>query len=823
MKIRNQMGALRDPDDENAACTPWMKQARRDTTNMVTHSFPIDTTLDVDVLVVGSGMAGICAAIAAARNDCHTAILEMDECLGGNGGPMLGVHISGAHSFHPYASETGIIEELELEAARLRAKTRTWGDHYNISHAWDLLLESRLEAAGVQIFRRCQGRHALVDGRRITGVVAVDIEHFSVRLFNIRHAVIDASGDGMVARSAGASYMLGTESREVFAERSGKPSSSRETMGTSITALVRKCRQPVEFCLPPEFAARAAAEGPPEKLKGFPPSWQVNDECCFLWVTESGGNQDTIQDAAAIRREILYQLYRTWDNVKNHSFAEQARNWELIWVSPKSGKRESHRFKGDYILTQTDVENAMMFPDAIGYGGYGVDIHEPVGTGTRIVFYSIPPLWTFPYRAAYSRDLDNLWLAGRLMSVSHLALGTVRLMRTLAGIGQGIGTAVALAMQLGCTAREVGTTHLDRLRQLMLKQDSTLLNVPNTDPADLARQARVEATSEMRHGACRPVDYLPLDVPRGVQLWDWAPTLERVGLLVRNRADAPRNLRLELSLFREEKRWKEPDEYYPVPHVKGARNRMEWGVDNRIDRFEKVADASISVPPASEGWQTVIFPQTIAMVPVDPMSDEVRYNLIAAACPDLDLAVDRLTYDFALRIRHPDGANCVSAEAGCHCFTMEPAPAYGEAMNVIDGHHRRYSTNPVHAWLSDVEESLPQSLTLTFPAPAEIAEVHLTFDTIDRAYRDAPVNCGEAYARRCVTDYCLEAECDGTWNTVATATDNYLRKCVHTFEPVVAARLRLTVTGVRDPAYGARVYEVRAYGRNSGEQASASA
>ncbi|NOY82366.1 MAG: FAD-dependent oxidoreductase [Kiritimatiellaeota bacterium] len=776
-------------------------------------SFPIDVEETVDLLVVGGGIAGVCAAIAAARNGCETALVEMDQVLGGNSSPLLGVHVSGAHSFHPYASETGIIEELELEAARQRAKTRTWGHHYNISHQWELVLERGLRDAGVRIHRRHQARRALTEGRRMVGAVVLDNEHFLTRLFRVRHGVIDASGDGAVARDAGASFMRGTESRERFGERSGAKRDSADTMGTSITALVRKCNRPVEFVMPPRFAARAAAEGPPEKLAGAA-SWNADAECCFLWVTETGGNRDTLLEAAEIRDELLYQLYRTWDNIKNRSFPEKARNWELLWVSPKSGKRESRRFIGDYVLTQTDVESGRPFPDSIGYGGYGVDIHEP-RTGAEIVFHSIPPLWSFPYRCCYSRDFDNLWLAGRLMSVSHLALGTVRLMRTLGAIGQGVGTAAALARKLDCTAAEIGRHHNQSLQQTLLRQDATILTATNRDPNDLARTATVNATSEMRYGAGRIAGYLPLDLARGVQLWDWAPALESAEFAIRNRANASRTLRLQCELFEGPKPWKAPEERVGFRHlgrIGSAGNRMEWGSDNTLAKFAPIAESAVTVPARFEGWIRFDFPKTIPLPAVDPTSDENRINLVLASCPDIELGVDPHFYDFALRLWAPPDSDAYEVTADCHAFRVTPAPPYGEAANIVDGHNRRYSTNPVHAWLSDFDRELPQAVTLTFPEPVTAGRVHLTFDTIERAYRDAPINCGERFARRCVTDYRVEVkDPTGSWHEVVRVRDNVQRFRVHTWTPCGAAALRLVVEGVRDPRWRARIYEVRVY------------
>ncbi|MBI5831125.1 MAG: FAD-dependent oxidoreductase [Armatimonadetes bacterium] len=773
-------------------------------------SRPIDAHVPCDLLVLGGGMAGVCAALAAARNGLDVALCEMESCLGGNGGPLLGVHVSGAHSFHPYAGETGLIEELELEAAYLAAKTRTSGHHYNISHQWELVLAEKLATAGVRVFRRHIGRQAETDGRRITGVVVDDLDTFTTKLFDTRLGLVEASGDGAVAASAGAAFMRGVEARATFGERSAPAEATDQAMGSSLTALVVRRREAVEFLLPPAYRRRRDEAGPVVPLTG-PGMWNADAESCFLWVTESGGNRDVIADEASIREELLYQLFCWWDNIKSYSYPAESRNWELVWVSPKTGRRESRRFVGDTVVTQTDVESGRVFDDAVAYGGYGVDIHEPVGNGARVVFHSIPPLWTFPYSAAYSVSFDNLWLAGRLVSCSHLALGTVRLQRTLAGIGQAVGTAAALAAEHDCSARAVGADHLAELRARLLRQDASWPGAVNDDPADLARGARVTATSEMRHGATRVADFMPLDLPRGVELWHWPERLEQVEFYVRNTAERQQGLTLSIAAYEPPRPWKEEAENLRHRHIRGAPLRMEWGADHRQDRFDTVARANAEVPPSYQGWVRFRLPRPLRMLPVDATSDEPRYVLLLGGCPGMELAVDNHEYDFALRLWQPIDGSEYRVAANCHAFRLAPAPRCGEADNVIDGHNRRFATNPVHAWISDPELDLPQSLTLTFPEPTTFSTVQLTFDTLDRSYADTPINSDERVPRRCAAYYRLEARGTEGWTLLADISGNYQRHRVHTFDPVTATGLRLSIMGVWDPRHRARVYEVRVY------------
>ena len=461
----------------------------------------IPSRLQADVVVVGSGLAGVSAAIQAARLGCTVILLEKDEVFGGNSGPNLGIHISGAHSFHPYASETGIVNELEEEASFRSAKTYSYRYHYNISRLWDSLLEEHMRASGVLCLRRSYAKRAVTRDGRIEAIVFEDLATYRTRRVEVKVCVVDASGDGQIAYTAGAEFDYGREARSEFGERSAPEKRDRKVMGTSLTALVRKTQRAVKFHPPP---------GTPPFEPGYGygrdkvskdclldhSSWNPDADLCFLWHTETGGDMDTIEDEHEIYERLLLQLYSVWNHIKNEAHQRESLNWELLWVSPKAGKRESRRFVGDYVLTQTDVEEGRRFPDAVAYGGYAVDVHEPRGVQAKVIFHSIPPLYDIPYRSLYSRNVENLLLAGRLVSVTHLALGTVRLQKTLAAAGQAVGVAAALCKRYGCTPRQVWQEHMEELQQLLLREDATIVGVTNRDPGDLARGARVEATSE---------------------------------------------------------------------------------------------------------------------------------------------------------------------------------------------------------------------------------------------------------------------------------------------------------------------------------------
>jgi hypothetical protein len=769
-------------------------------------SYPIEQALDCEVLVIGAGLAGVCAAVEAGRLGCDVVLVEKDAVLGGNSSPDLGVHISGAHSFHAYASETGLVGEIEEEAAYRRAKLHTHGHHYNIARQWDSLLHDFLRRAGVPVLKRHLAKEPVVEGNRIAAVFVEDCATFVTKRINVGRLVIEASGDGHVAARAGAEFRIGREARPEFGERSAPERADDITMGTSITALVRKASHPVPFVPPPGTPKH---DGGADCLYSHA-SWDHRAELCFMWVTETGGQLDTIRDDHEIHEELLRQFYSVWDHIKHGPHAEQARNWELVWVSPKAGKRESRRFVGDYMLTQADIEEARLFEDRAAYGGYALDIHDPVGTRAKVVFHCIPPLFSIPYRCLYSRNIANLMLAGRLMSVTHLALGAVRLMKTLATAGQAVGAAAYLCRKHDCLPRDLYPERIGELQQLLLRRDATILDLRSEDTDDLARGAKVSATSEAVFECAETAGFLPLDMARGIMLWNWPKRLERLELYARSKSDAARRLALSVSAFVPERRWKAPQEDLPYAGP-GPANRMEWGNDNTIARFAPLGAASAEIAPRSEGWVEFEFSPPLELPPKDETSDEGRCAVIIAPAAGVGIALHCRAADFAQRCeaREADAAFATAAEP--LCFRIHPRPIHGEAANAVNGLNRRFCTNPVNMWMSAPGEPLPQSLALEWPEPVRFRRVHLAFDTLYRSYHSMPFNCGGTVSEMCAQDYSLEAFADGEWRVLVEERGNYRRFRVHEFPAVTTSRLRLTIRAANGEGYGARVYEVRMY------------
>ena len=226
-------------------------------------------------------------------------------------------------------------------------------------------------------------------------------------------------------------------------------------------------------------------------------------ESGYWWIELGGDKEKIIDDAEDIHDELLRVIYGIWDHIKNTP-GHNAENYDLEWVSPIAGKRESRRVIGDYILRQSDIDEARVFSDAVCYGGWPMDIHTAGGFVSSgdvpTVWNHVDDVYTIPYRSFYSVNIPNLFLAGRIISASHVAFSSSRVMATCAVGGEAVGNAAAIAIQKHLNeAREVGT-YIHELQQKLLKDDAFIPGFRNEDEEDKARKAHITATEAIDNG-----------------------------------------------------------------------------------------------------------------------------------------------------------------------------------------------------------------------------------------------------------------------------------------------------------------------------------
>ncbi|MDZ8117057.1 FAD-dependent oxidoreductase [Pontiella agarivorans] len=449
-------------------------------------------TLTFDVAVLGGGIAGICAAVSAARNGAKTVLVQDRPVLGGNASSEMRVHLNGVTHLKPdnrAERETGVIEELLLHN-RFNNKQESWP-------VWDhLLYDFVISEPNLELILNTQATEAVMNGSTI--VAAKCWQLTTETQITIRAAqFIDCSGDGLLAATAGALYRSGREGKKEFGERYAPDEPDGWQMGATLLMHSEDMGKPMPFQAPSwAIPYEAEKSHPKRKFKGFQNG---------IWWMEVGSDGDIIGEQEEIRHKLMCYAYGVWDYIKNSGKVPEAENHALTWVQSLPGKRESRRFIGDYILHEGDLLNHTHFEDAVGYGGWSLDEHNPGG----IENLKEPPsyfhehfhkVYEIPYRSLYSKNITNLSFAGRNISQTHIALSSTRLMATCATMGMAVGTAAALCIQKKCNPRDIATRHINELQEQLLRDDAFIPHRPANDSRDLARKADLIAASSSVSG-----------------------------------------------------------------------------------------------------------------------------------------------------------------------------------------------------------------------------------------------------------------------------------------------------------------------------------
>ena len=766
-------------------------------------------TESYQVVVCGGGLAGFCSAVASARMGKKTCIIQNRPVFGGNSSSEIGVTPHGAAAFHAYARETGILSELLIEE-RAANHAEIYENGWTNS-VWDLVMYDMAEATkNLSYYMNTDFFDVHMEDKTIKSIVA-HIQNAETELTLEADVFIDCTGDGLVADRAGCEWRMGSESKAEFNEPHAPDEASDDVMGNSIHFRAKNIGKPAPYTAPdwaikhdnPDYFYKQGRI-PKEEKGGF-------------WWLEIGVPYHTIYDNEKIRHELTRHTLGIWDWMKNQDpvMKKKTKNYVLDWIGQVPGKRENRRIMGEYFMTEHDVLDKTVFDDEIAFGGWFVDLHTPGGllaehaekssatyggeynTFSEYMVMSYCGPYGVPLRSLIAKDATNLMMAGRNISTTHAALGTLRVMGTTALMGQAAGVAAAIAIDNGVLVKELSKEQINQVKQQLLRDGCFLPNNKNEDKRDLALKAKLSASSEMAVYGAGPDS---IAYHEGLSIWRDQPQFDLQTLTIRK------------GLF--------------VAIGEDRLDTISVCLTNESGITQKV---TANIYAAEHIWDYVKEPGGKALVTAEldvPVGEKVwvDWNVELTTVDGLPKGrFIRLDLDANEELKWLPANGVVPGHMGVYqigenkmrrfsngetlSFKVSPAQKSFGPSETLSGVTRPYkSTN---LWKSDPAQTLPQWINLTWDSSQKIETVEITFPghllreyhAYAPFYRDA----------QCPKDYLIQVKDDDSWRTVEAVKENYQRRRVHVLsETVTSNSLRIVVESTNgDPS--AAIYEVRCY------------
>jgi hypothetical protein len=748
------------------------------------HSVSIETEL----AVVGGGLAGACCAITAARAGIRVVLLQDRPVLGGNASSEVRMVVLGATASmsnnNRFAREGGVVDEFLLENAYRNPEGNPL-----ISDA--LLLEMVDREPNIRLLLNTVVFDAdKSDERTIAAVRGFCPQNQTI--YEVRSPLFcDASGDGILGYLAGAAFRMGAESKAEFDEPLAPDAAYGELLGHTIYFYSKDAGKPVRF-VAPHFALADIT-----KIK----SWRrinATDQGCQYWWLEYGGRFDTIRDSEDIKWELWRVVYGIWNYIKNSGNFPEAENLTLEWVGTVPGKRESRRFEGDVMLTQRDVVSRRLFPDAVSYGGWSLDLHPADGIyGDRDPCHQwhAKGIYSVPYRTLYSRNIRNLFLAGRIISATHIAFASTRTMATCAHNAQAVGMAAALCRRHDLLPAEAAAPPwIEVLQRELTRSGQYIPGYRLDDPDDLASRAVVSASSRLK------LTELPSDGTTLPLVESRAMLLPMVSgpvpaMTFRVCASAPTQLKFELRAAIE------PGCFTPevvlarktvdLPEAGDRTVRIDFAA--ALDRPQYVFACLMANPLVS------VYTSKRLVTGVTSLVNRGRKEVTAGAVQSPPAGSGIETFEFWRPLPLPEGRNLA--------LQLVPALDVFDPDQLVNGVAR--PTTAPNAWVADIVDAAP-TLTIRWNNPQKIGRIELVFDTnLDDPLFSVLFGRAENVVPQCVRRFRVF---DGRRRLLHECAENHqTRVTVKLPDPIETDVLQIELTAPAENMPAA-LFEVRCYG-----------
>ncbi len=729
------------------------------------------TVLESDLVVTGGGLAGVCCAIAAARGGLKVVLVQDRPVLGGNASSEVRIWALGATSHmgnnNRWSREGGIIDEILVE--------NTFRNKEGNPVLFDMVLVDKVLAE-----------------KNITlllNTVLYDVEKSSdrtissVKVFNAQNGMeyrisakyfADCTGDGTLGYLAGASYRIGAEEKTVYDEGFAPDKDIYgELLGHSIIFYVRDTGRPVRFTAP-NFALKDAEKLIP-KLQN-PHYFNVGQHGCKYWWLEYGGRLDTIKDTEKIKFELWKVVYGVWDYIKNSGKFPQSENLTLEWAGLISGKRESRRFIGLYTISQKDIIEQISHYDDVAFGGWAIDLHPSDGVyagGSACNQWHSKGVYKIPYRCYVTPDLDNLFIGGRIMSSSHVANGSTRVMCTSALGGEVIGTAVAICLDKGLTPSGLSAPeNISILQSRLIMNGNFIPDLGLKKGENPVADAKVKASSELRLASLdHDGSWFRLDYPAAqvIPVYNRVPS---VGMTLMSEENTELTVELRSSSKRENYTPDITDAVMEISLKKGEnRISIDFGHEYDSPRYCFICfmtNPDVSIPNSD----MIVTGLTSVFNYINPAVS----NFGKQTPPD-GIGVE--SFEFWCPKRRPESKNfAMSFKPALDCFKAE---------NIKSAYYRPYiGTN---AWVPSFDDKAPW-IEVDLGGIRSVSSLKLFFDTDpDHAMETVQMGHFESVMPCCYRNFSIY---DNTGAEMAEIKDNHSSIREITFDtPVRAGFLRI--------------------------------
>jgi len=724
-----------------------------------------------DIVVTGGGLTGVCCAITAARRGSKVILIQDRPVLGGNASSEVRLWALGATSHmgnnNRWSREGGVINEIMTENVyRNKEGNPVIFDTVLLDFVKNetnitLLLDT-------VVYEVCKNTDDNIDYLVAYNPINETRYHISGQFF------ADCSGDGIVSYLAGNPYRMGSEDKEMYNEGFAPDKDTYgELLGHTIIFYMKDTGKPVEYYAP-DFALKDV-EKHISKIHNDE-YFSIHHHGCKYWWIEYGGRLDTIHDSEKIKNELWKIVYGIWDYIKNSGKYPQMSTYTLEWVGTIPGKRESRRMVGLYTLTQQDIVEQHTHYDAVSYGGWAIDLHPSNGVyadGRACNQWHSKGVYQIPYRCYLGKHVRNLMFGGRIISTSHVANGSTRVMCTAASGGQAIGMALSMCVDNNLMPADfISPDMIGNLQKALIETGQYIPGITCENTGNILDSATITCSSTFMFDGYPSNGIWRCLTSSTAALFPVKGSMPSLSLKVK--ADKSTALKVEL------RKASRPDGFTPDMTVDKNTIQLAKGVHDITVDLKGIFNKSEYVFVCFMANENVSLQESDMLVTgTTTVLNQINLAVSNYGRQDPPAGTGFDSFEFWCPLRRPQAKNIA--------FSLTPAQKIFSTSLMANS-----ITRPVeatNAWAASLDDTEPE-LVITWPTKQTIRSITLFFDTdYDHAMETVQMGHYENIMPYCVRHYSIT---DDKNDIIAQCNNNHLSiNHISLSKPIISSMLRI--------------------------------